>query len=148
MSVSLPVQNQVVLADSDSFFSQFDSIEERPEILLIQDNTIFPIIPIIEAENQTVLAIMKVVATAYNNDPLQCDDTPDIMASGKTVYEGAIANNCLPFGTKVLIDGNYYTVEDRMNSKYSCDYIDIFMFSKSKALVFGQRKVEMKIIAE
>ena len=40
------------------------------------------------------------VVSAYNNLPEQTDSTPDIMASGNRVYEGAIACPIwLPFGT-------------------------------------------------
>jgi len=46
------------------------------------------------------------------------------MASGKRVYEGSVAYNQLPLGTKIEIDGINYYVEDR------CAYdnvIDIYM---------------------
>lgn len=46
-------------------------------------------------------------------------------ASGKKLYDGCIANNVLPFGTKIVIDGKTYTVEDRgcsaFNNIYSYD---------------------------
>ena len=43
------------------------------------------------------------VFTAYNALPEQTDDTPEITASGKRVKEGIVANNCLPFGTKIAV---------------------------------------------
>lgn len=49
----------------------------------------------------------------------------NVTASGKRLYDGCIANNALPFGTKVVIDGKTYTVEDRgcsaFNNIYSYD---------------------------
>lgn len=49
----------------------------------------------------------------------------NITASGKRLYDGCVANNALPFGTKVVIDGKTYTVEDRgcsaFNNIYSYD---------------------------
>ena len=90
-------------------------------------------------------ARIKAIITAYNPTVAQCDSTPDIMASGKKVYEGAIANNCLPFGTKVEIDNRTYTVEDRMNNRYGCNYFDIFIWSSKEAVEWGRKTKEVEI---
>ena len=90
----------------------------------------------------------KILATltAYNPVEEQCDSTPLITASNKMVREGYVANNCLPFGTIVKIDGKYYEVQDRMNSRYGCEYFDILMFNYQEAIDFGRRTQEIKII--
>ena len=77
--------------------------------------------------------------SAYNPVWWQCDSTPDITASGKKVKEGYIANNCLPFGTIVVIDGKHYEVQDRMNSRYGCEYFDILMWNYQEAKEFGRQ---------
>ncbi len=46
----------------------------------------------------------------------------DTMASGKKVYVGAVANNCLEFGTKIKMNNIVYTVEDRMAKRFDCSY--------------------------
>jgi len=91
--------------------------------------------------------VYEIVArvSAYNNLPEQTDDTPDIMANGNMVYEGAVANNCLPFGTAVEINGKVYSVEDRMNARYGCEYFDIFTFSYKEAVKFGSQKLPVRI---
>ena len=91
--------------------------------------------------------VSEVVArvSAYNNLPEQTDDTPNIMANGNMVYEGAVANNCLLFGTAVEINGKVYSVEDRMNKRYGCEYFDIFTFSYDEAVKFGRQKLSIKI---
>lgn len=38
-----------------------------------------------------------------------------------------VANNCLDFGTNVLIRGEVYLVADRMASRYGCDVFDILI---------------------
>ena len=43
----------------------------------------------------------------------------------------------IPFGTKLLINGNVYTVEDR-GTGYG--HVDIYMDSHSAALQFGSQK--------
>ena len=69
--------------------------------------------------------------STYNAEEGQCDRDFLTMASGKQVYEGAVANNCLPFGTRIEVDGlGILTVEDRMNSRYGCDDFDVFRWDR------------------
>ena len=89
--------------------------------------------------------IMAVV-TAYTNLPELTDSTPDIVASGKKVYDGAIANNCRSFGTKIKLLGKEYTVEDRMNRRYGCSHWDIFVSSYDEAIKFGRIKTEVYVM--
>lgn len=86
------------------------------------------------------------IFSAYNAEAAQTDADPFIMASGKKVYKGAIANNCLPFGTKVKVNGKIKVVEDRMNSRYDCNHFDIFMDSYDEAIQFGRQEIEYSII--
>lgn len=78
----------------------------------------------------------SVIATTYNAESSQTDSDPFTMASGKRVYEGAVASNCHPLGTKLEIEGKQYNVEDRMNARYTKDCgtdqerIDIFKWKK------------------
>lgn len=63
-----------------------------------------------------------IIATTYNAEVAQTDADPFTMASGKRVYEGAVASNCLPLGTQIEIPGHgKFAVEDRMNSRYTAD---------------------------
>jgi 3D (Asp-Asp-Asp) domain-containing protein len=84
--------------------------------------------------------------TAYNSEIGQTDGDPYTMASGKKVYEGAIANNCLDFGTKVKVNGKVKIVEDRMNSRYGCENFDIYMESHEEAIKFGRQELAYEII--
>jgi 3D (Asp-Asp-Asp) domain-containing protein len=84
--------------------------------------------------------------SAYTASIEETDADPYTMASGKKVYEGAIANNCLDFGTKVKVNGKIKVVEDRMNSRYDCDHFDIFMKDKQTALEFGRQNISYEII--
>lgn len=110
----------------------------RGEMAIIGGNSLMPIPAITETE-------MLATVTYYNNLPSQTDSTPDLTASGKIVEEGIVANNCLEFGTVVEIDGETYTVHDRMNKKYDCFYFDIFSFSLEEAITFGKKKMIITI---
>lgn len=66
--------------------------------------------------------------SAYNSVPEQTDNTPCLGAGGHICgRDDVVANNCLPIGTIVQIDGKIYEVYDRMNSRYGCEYFDIYM---------------------
>lgn len=84
--------------------------------------------------------------SAYNSEENQTDSDPFTMASGKRVYAGAVANNCLPFGTKIKVNGKVKVVEDRMNSRYGCEHFDIWMGSYDEAIAFGRKTMAYEII--
>lgn len=87
--------------------------------------------------------------TAYSSTPDQTDDSPFIMASGKHVYDGAVAANFLPLGTKVKMPDLYgdkvFTVEDRMHPRFS-DRMDIWMATRSEASRFGLRRARIEVV--
>ena len=93
-------------------------------------------------------SIGRVKITAYSSTPDQTDDTPFTMASGKHVYDGAIAANFLPLGTKVRIPEIFgdkvFTVEDRMNKRFQ-DRMDIWMESRVEALNFGMNYLIVEV---
>ncbi len=67
--------------------------------------------------------------STYQATPAQADSDHTITASGLCVvppppYE-IVANNSLPFGTKVKIRNRVYVVADRMNSRYGARHFDI-----------------------
>lgn len=110
-------------------------------ILLSQLNT-----ALAQYEKPEPPAIVATI-TGYSSTEDQTDSTPFEMASGKRVYRGAIANNCYPFGTKVIIKQELYTLEDRMNKRYGCDRWDIWFPSREEALEWGIKKdVQIKIL--
>ncbi len=91
----------------------------------------------------------KVTLTAYSSTVDQTDDTPFIAASGRHVYDGMIAANFLPFGTKVripeLFGEKVFTVHDRMNRRYT-ERVDIWFAERQDALNFGIRTAEIIIL--
>lgn len=84
--------------------------------------------------------------SAYSSEVGQTDNDPFTMANGKKVHAGAIANNCLAFGTAVEVDGmGIFTVEDRMNKRYDCSHFDIWMDSTAKALKHGRKTITYSV---
>jgi hypothetical protein len=94
--------------------------------------------------------VVKTVLTAYSSTPDQTDDDPFIAASGKRVYDGMVAANWLPFGTKIKIPSLYgekiFTVDDRMNARYGYGRMDIWMDApRAQVNKFGVQRVEIEI---
>jgi 3D (Asp-Asp-Asp) domain-containing protein len=91
--------------------------------------------------------LVSVWASAYSSTEAQTDSDPYTTAWGTHVRPGIIAANFLPLGTKVKINGQEYTVEDRLNSRYNNEYmIDLWMGSTAEALQFGIRLVTFEIV--
>jgi len=109
-------------------------------LIVYQGNSLAPISPIAFPKTQ-VLGVI----TSYNPFPEQTDDNPDITASGHKVREGIVANNCLPFGTRVEIDGEVFVVLDRMNSRYGCEHFDILSFDYEWSVQFGRQYKEVVV---
>ena len=88
------------------------------------------------------IPLNKVVITSYNNHANQTDSTPNIMASNRLVYEGAVAISRdlktkynLKWGDLIYIDTlqRYFVIEDLMNERFK-NRIDIFSFDKEWSL--------------
>jgi 3D (Asp-Asp-Asp) domain-containing protein len=98
---------------------------------------------------ESELEKFEVWLTAYSSVPEETDETPLITATNKTVRDGFIAANFLPFGTKVKIPKFFgdkvFVVEDRM-SRRKTDFMDIWMPSKEKATEFGIHRAEVIVV--
>ena len=103
-------------------------------------------------EARNVVKTLKVVVTAYSSTPGQTDETPFVTASNKYVRDGIVANNLLPFGTKVRIPKLYgdkvFTVEDRMNKRKGNYHFDIWMPSQDLAINFGLKTAEIEVLED
>jgi len=105
-----------------------------------------------KASNEAKKAVktIKVVITAYSSTPDQTDDTPFTTASGKTVKDGIVANNMLPFGTKIKIPALYgdkvFEVQDRMNKRKSDYHFDIWFPTRELATEFGVKTAEIEVL--
>ena len=82
---------------------------------------------------------MTGIFTAYTAMISQTDSTPTITASNQKVREGIVANNCLPFGTRIKVNKRIFEVQDRMNKRYGCDTFDIYMLDYAEAIDFGRQ---------
>ncbi len=89
---------------------------------------------------------VKAIITAYSSSLDETWGDPFVTASGERVRNGIVANNCLPFGTLVKINGEYFEVLDRKNSRYGCEWFDIWKPSKQEAINFGIREIQAKIL--
>lgn len=94
-----------------------------------------------------VLQTIQGIVTFYSPSVDETDNTPLINASNKKVSSEDVANNCLPFGTRVRIDGDIYIVRDKMNKRYGCSHFDVFVWSKEQAIAKGKVKTKIEVLA-
>jgi 3D (Asp-Asp-Asp) domain-containing protein len=110
------------------------------------------LLPLEKQERQLMLVkSTTVTATAYSSTLGQTNGSPFVTASGEQVYDGLIAANWLPFGTKIKIPEIFgdkiFIVNDRMSSRYGYGFIDIWMNAPpNKVKEFGVKKVKIKIL--
>jgi len=97
-----------------------------------------------------VVKKMKVIITGYSSTPFETDNDPFITAAGTLVREGIVANNYLPFGTKIRIPEIFgdkiFVVEDRMNWKKGPYHIDIWFPTYLEAKNFGAKRTYIEIL--
>lgn len=97
-----------------------------------------------------VVRKINMAVTAYSSTIFETDETPFSTASGSTVKDGIVANNLLPFGTKIRIPEVYgdkiFTVEDRMNPKVGFYNTDIWFPSYSEAKNFGVKITYIEVL--
>lgn len=97
-----------------------------------------------------VAKTIKMMITAYSSTPEETDSTPFISASGKHVKDGFIANNMLPFGTKVRIPQLYgdkvFIVEDRMHQRKGKYHVDIWFPEQIQAKEFGAKLADIEVL--
>jgi hypothetical protein len=107
---------------------------QEEKLLLLGENTLIGVSSPSEPEPK-VVSKLPVVVTAYSSTVWETDNDPYITAAGTWVREGIIANNLLPFGTKVRLPEIYgekvFIVEDRMSWKKGYYHVDIW-FGKPK----------------
>jgi 3D (Asp-Asp-Asp) domain-containing protein len=103
----------------------------------------------IEEPIQQTVNLGKYKLTAYCACVKCCGKTDGITASGVRATEGVTiaADTTRPFGTKVLIDGHEYTVQDR-GGAIKGNRIDIYFDSHQDALEFGVQHKEIFIMKE
>ena len=79
--------------------------------------------------------------TAYCNCAQCCGTAGNLTASGTVPTAGrTVAMAGVPFGTKLLINGTVYTVED-LGTPYG--HVDIYCGSHSEALSFGLQSADV-----
>lgn len=125
-----------------------ENLFNQERLTILGNDSLLPIAD--PAPEPRVVRKMNVVITAYSSTVGQTDSTPFITASNTRVRDGIIANNYLPFGTKVRMPEIYgdkiFIVEDRMNRKKSNYHIDIWFPSYLEAKEFGAQRTYIEIL--
>jgi len=101
------------------------------------------------SESTTKNTVMLAEVSYYTASLEECGKTNGITASGSIATEGrTIAmSEDYPFGTKVIIDGQMYTVEDR-GGYITKNRIDVYCEDYDTAIKNGRKYMEVIIVNE
>ena len=129
-----------------------EEFENFSQFSIIEENSLLPIANAFEPQNAKVTQEFQVIVTGYSSTPWETWGNPFVTASGSWVEDGIIANNLLPFGTKVrfpeLYGNKIFVVKDRMHSRKQDNHMDIWFPSNQKALNFGVERTYVEVIEE
>lgn len=133
------VQNVDNLTETEEFSETTTEVksETQTEITTIEEKTT-------QAKIQG--KFMYVTATAYCGCVSCCGKSDGITATGTKATQGktiAVDPNIIPYGSKVVMNGNTYIAEDC--GGFSGNHIDVFFNNHSDALQFGRRTVEIEV---
>ncbi len=138
-------------AQADFEVSSNQNLEAR-QFTTIQDNALLPIPnPLLSPKGEyAIIEQIEVIVTAYSSTVWETDSHPFLTAAGTQVRDSVVANNLLPFGTKIripeLFGDKIFVVEDRMNSRKSDYHIDIWFPSHEQAENFGSKFAKIEIV--
>lgn len=118
------------------------------ELAMIGGNSLLPV-----ADSQLPMRTSRAISmviTAYSSTVSQTDSDPFITASGESVRDGIVANNLLPFGTKIRIPEIYgekiFIVKDRMHRRKGYYHLDIWFPDYWQAKSFGKTSASIEIL--
>ncbi len=129
-------------------------IKDHEEVAAMAASSNRPAVTTYADENGTYEYAGDFVLTAYCACPICCGiysnmETPTT-ASGTIAMQGrtiAADTSVFPFGTKLVINGQVYTVEDRGGAIVG-NRIDIFFNSHQEALIFGRQSAAVYRVVE
>ena len=120
------------------------NLYKEGNLITFQNNTVVPASNHPDNMRPDFVKTIEVIVTAYSSRPEETDESPFATASGSTVRDGIIANNGLPFGTKIKIPEIYgdkvFVIEDRMNQRCESHHLDIWFASTENAINFGVKR--------
>ena len=122
---------------------------DQEKLNLFEKNTLIPSSNPANPEPKVVQRFL-VIVTAYSSTPWETEGNPFVTASGTWVEDGIIANNLLPFGTKIKLPEIYgdkvFTVQDRMHWRKGYYHIDIWFPSYWQAKNFGAKRTYVEVL--
>jgi len=143
----LTTANEKVMADEKANVEINQPLKKPSQIEIIEGTTLLAkrIPPQLK-----VVKRFNVIVTAYSSSIWETQGDPFITASGKRVRDGIVANNLLPFGTKIrlpkIFGDKIFEVQDRMNPKKGYYHVDVWFPSREEALNFGWEITTMEIL--
>ena len=129
--------------------SSFSLENSVSDFAFFQRNTLIQISPLFLPEIKKT-KIIEAIVTGYSSTPWETEGDPFITAFGTRVREGVVANNFLPFGTRIKIPEIFgdkiFFIEDRMHWRKGKYQFDVWFENFSEALNFGAKRTIVEIL--
>jgi len=129
--------------------SQILNLGDPLELVIFQENSLASLSNPANPEPENIRKI-RVVITGYSSTPWETDSDPYLTAAGTWVRDGVIANNHLPFGSKVripeLFGDKIFVVEDRMHWRKGSYHVDVWFPDYWQALNFGVKRTYIEVL--
>lgn len=146
------LDNQKIVLDSvqDESYSRGEKINELNNDIENMQERLTDLNETIKEQRQQLLEISMPKPKQVSTKKMEVEltfytPTGNRTASGTIPQEGrTVACNSLPLGTKVLINGNTYIVEDR--GGMANNVIDVFVESYDKAIQLGRQKAIVEVL--
>jgi 3D (Asp-Asp-Asp) domain-containing protein len=128
------------------------SIISNSSLFTVQNNSVYAVSMLYDPSSSNHSNVYKInaIITAYSSTPWETWGDPFTTASGVRVKDGIVANNLLPFGTKIRIPEIYgdkiFVVEDRMHWMKSDNHFDIWFPDYWQAKNFGVKRTYIEVI--
>ncbi|MBM4177310.1 3D domain-containing protein [Candidatus Gribaldobacteria bacterium] len=126
------------------------NLETKTSNLQVFEQSI--LLPVSAPPKAEVKNTLNVIVTAYSSTECQTDDTPFITASNSLVRDGIVANNLLPFGTKVrmpeLFGDKVFEVDDRMHQRKGNFHVDVWFPTTEEAKQFGVKFASLEVLVD
>jgi 3D (Asp-Asp-Asp) domain-containing protein len=94
------------------------------------------------------MLVTNLICCAYCACTICCGPkATGLTASGVKPHQGitVASSRSIPFGTKILINGHTYIVQDRLAKRYD-SRVDIYFTKHTDALKFGKQKLTVTIL--
>jgi 3D (Asp-Asp-Asp) domain-containing protein len=110
----LKVKKEILIQEQETLQNELQEIIKKENVEKTKDMEFSKMMSEMKGQVMEISAYSELDSCHYPTKDGKC-----LVASGKIAEIGMVASNLFPFGTKLLIGGQEYVVEDRISKRYN-----------------------------